>query len=72
MLQSLLNAWKLPDLRSRLLFTAFVIALYRFGSYVPVPGVDLSAIQDLIEGGALKGKSAGDYFRFLTCFCRLL
>ena len=42
MLQSLLNAWKLPDLRKRLLFTAGMIAIYRFGSFVPVPGVDLN------------------------------
>ncbi|GAB4243160.1 MAG: preprotein translocase subunit SecY [Thermoleophilia bacterium] len=50
MLQSLLNAWKLPDLRKRLLFTAFIIALYRFGSYVPVPGVDLRALEELFAG----------------------
>jgi len=55
MLQSLLNAWKLPDLRTRLLFTAFIIALYRFGSFVPVPGVDLGAISDLIQGGGVFG-----------------
>ena len=47
MLQSLLNAWRLPDLRKRLLFTAFIIAIYRLGCFIPVPGVDLEAIQDL-------------------------
>ncbi|MHB8870154.1 MAG: preprotein translocase subunit SecY [Thermoleophilia bacterium] len=60
MFQSLLNAWKLPDLRKRLLFTAFIIALYRFGSFVPVPGVDLQAIEDLIAGGGV--------FAFLDLF----
>ena len=44
MLQSLLNAWRLPDLRKKLLFTAFSIAVYRLGCYIPVPGVSVSAI----------------------------
>ena len=51
MFQSLLNAWRLPDLRKRLLFTAMIIALYRLGSYIPVPGIDLTAIKDLFAGG---------------------
>ncbi|MCZ7663380.1 MAG: preprotein translocase subunit SecY [Thermoleophilia bacterium] len=60
MLQSLLNAWRLPDLRKRLLFTAFIIAMYRFGSFVPVPGIDLQAIKDLVAGGGV--------FAFLDLF----
>jgi preprotein translocase subunit SecY len=51
MFQSLLNAWRLPDLRKRLLFTAMIIALYRLGSFIPVPGIDLTAIKDLFAGG---------------------
>jgi preprotein translocase subunit SecY len=60
MFQSLLNAWKLPDLRKRLLFTAFIIAIYRFGSFIPVPGIDLGAIKSLMTGGGL--------FSFLNLF----
>lgn len=55
MWQSLVNAWMLPDLRKRLLFTAFIIAIYRFGSFVPVPGIDLEVIQNLTEGGGVFG-----------------
>ena len=55
MLQSLLNAWKLPDLRKRLLFTAGMIAIYRFGSFVPVPGVDLAAVKELTQGAGVFG-----------------
>ncbi|OFW63779.1 MAG: preprotein translocase subunit SecY, partial [Actinobacteria bacterium RBG_13_63_9] len=50
MWQSLTNAWKLPDLRKKLLFTAMIIAIYRLGCYVPVPGVDPGAL-DLSGGG---------------------
>ncbi|HTX69554.1 MAG TPA: preprotein translocase subunit SecY [Thermoleophilia bacterium] len=50
--QSLANAWKIPDLRTKLLFTAAMLAIYRFGAYVPVPGVDLAALQKFFESGA--------------------
>ena len=39
MLGSLANAWKIPELRQRLLFTAALLALYRLGAFVPLPGV---------------------------------
>ena len=42
MWQSLVNAVKLPELRKKLLFTAFIIALYRLGCYIPAPGVTSS------------------------------
>jgi preprotein translocase subunit SecY len=44
MFQSLLNAWKLPDLRKKLLFTALILAIYRLGCYLPVPGIDVKAL----------------------------
>ena len=64
MWQSLVNAWKLPELRKKLLFTALIIALYRLGCWIPVPGVDPSAVQlggggvfdfmNLFSGGGLQ------------------
>jgi len=50
--QSLANAWKLPDLRKKLLFTAGMLAIYRFGAYVPVPGVDVKALEAFFKSGA--------------------
>jgi preprotein translocase subunit SecY len=50
--QSLVNAWKIPELRTKLLFTAGILAVYRFGCYVPVPGVDAQKVQDFINSGA--------------------
>ncbi|MFA4964098.1 MAG: preprotein translocase subunit SecY [Thermoleophilia bacterium] len=49
--QSLVNAWKIPDLRTKVLFTAAMVAIYRIGSHVPVPGVDLDALQQFFEQG---------------------
>jgi preprotein translocase subunit SecY len=50
-LKAFLNAFRLPDLRNKILFTLFIIAVYRFGSYVPVPVVDFGPIRDAIEAG---------------------
>ena len=41
MLQAVMNAFRLPDLRRRILFTVAILALYRFLAFIPVPGVDL-------------------------------
>ncbi|HEX7247405.1 MAG TPA: preprotein translocase subunit SecY [Actinomycetota bacterium] len=51
MLKAFLNAFRLPDLRNKILFTLFIIAVYRFGSYVPVPVVDFARIRDALEQG---------------------
>jgi len=50
--QSLANSWKIPELRKKLLFTAAMIAIYRFGAHVPVPGVDVKALQSFFNSGA--------------------
>src|SRR6478609_1890957 len=49
----LANVWRVPELRRRLLFTAGVLAVYRFGSFVPAPGVDQQALGKLVGGGVL-------------------
>ncbi len=48
MLQDFLNAWRVPDLRRKLLFTAGILALYRLGSYIPAPGVDSAKLADAL------------------------
>ena len=46
----LANAWRVPELRRRVLFTAAILAVYRFGSWVPAPGVDSQTIEDYFSG----------------------
>ena len=46
----LANAWRVPELRRRVLFTAFILALYRLGSWIPTPGVDPQTIEDYFAG----------------------
>jgi len=57
-LSSLMNMFRVADLRNKILFTLLMIAIYRFGSFIPVPGIDLDAVQSLRdtaeeEGGIL-------------------
>ena len=40
MLQTLKNAWRVPELRNKLLFTLLIILIYRLGASIPVPFVD--------------------------------
>ncbi len=49
MLSNLLNMFKVPDLRKKILFVLFIVALYRLGAYIPVPGVDFGEIKKLNE-----------------------
>src|SRR6516225_271338 len=50
MLSWLANAWRVPELRRRLLFTAAILAVYRFGSWLPAPGVDSAQIENFFNG----------------------
>jgi preprotein translocase subunit SecY len=46
MLSAFRNAFKIPDLRKKILFTLAIIAVYRLGAHVPVPGVDFNKVQE--------------------------
>ncbi len=63
MLRAFVNAFKVPDLRKKILFTLFIIALYRFGSHVPVPIVDIKKLQN-----ALQQQGQGGFLNFIDLF----
>ena len=64
MFRWLRDAWVVPELRRRVLFTALILALYRFGSWIPAPGVDSAKIQSYFNGG---GRASG-IFGLLNTF----
>jgi preprotein translocase subunit SecY len=73
MLGSLANAWKVPELRTRLMFTAALIALYRLGAFVPLPGISREALATGIQTGnnaitGLFGVFTGGAFNNLSVF----
>lgn len=48
MFQTIKNAWKIPDLRKKILFTLLMIVVFRFGSFIPVPFLSPEIISSLI------------------------
>lgn len=55
MLQTLKNAWKLPDLRKRILFTVFIVFIFRLGNFIVVPNINADALKDLANSQTLVG-----------------
>ena len=49
MLQTLRNAWKIPELRKKLIFTLFILLIYRVGNVIPVPYIDTAALASYFE-----------------------
>ena len=47
MFKTIANAWKVPDLRKKMLFAIFILVIFRIGSKIPVPFLDVEALQTL-------------------------
>jgi preprotein translocase subunit SecY len=63
MLRTIANAFSVADIRKKLAFTAAMLLLYRLGSYIPAPGVDLNAVKELQSNFA-----GGGILSFLNTF----
>lgn len=69
MLKTIRDAWKIDDLRKKMLFTLFVILLYRLGDAIPVPYVNLDALSNYFEQvnstvlGLINTMSGGSFSR---------
>jgi preprotein translocase subunit SecY len=61
-LEAFANIFRVPDLRKRLMFTLGLLAVYRLGSFVPTPGINISAWEQLWSG------AAGSLFGFFDMF----
>ncbi len=62
MLRAFINAFKIPDLRKKILFTLFIIAVYRLGSFLPLPNVDVEVL------AGQTGNQQGGFFSFINLF----
>jgi preprotein translocase subunit SecY len=61
-LHSLIQVWKIPDLRKRILFTLGMLVLYRLGGLVPIPGIDSNALRSFFSN------SSNDLFNMYNMF----
>lgn len=55
MLSAIWNAFRVPELRKKIIFTLAIIGIYRVGSHIPVPGIDVAAIEQIIANNATLG-----------------
>jgi preprotein translocase subunit SecY len=62
-LRAFVNSFKVPDLRNKILFTLLIIAVYRLGSHVPVPVVDINILQDAVDA-----QGTGGFLSFIDLF----
>ena len=49
MLQTLRNAWKIPELRKKIIFTLFILLIYRVGNVIPVPFIDVATLANYYD-----------------------
>lgn len=73
MLSTLRNAWKIPDLKKRIMFTLLMLLIYRLGSSIPVPGMNPAIIEQMFAGQAggmldFLNLMAGGAFKDFTIF----
>ena len=68
MLQAFLNIFRVPDLRNKVLFTLGMLAVYRIGFWIPLPGVDQSQLQDFMMRQVEEGGAAGRMAQFVAIF----
>jgi len=66
MWKALKNAFKIPELRDRILFTFFALAIFRLGIYIPIPGVNIEAWSSYFSG--LQTGAAGGFVGFFDVF----
>ncbi len=62
MLKQLLNIFKIPELRKRILFTLGALAIFRAGTHIPIPGIDVGMLENMFQGGG------GNILQYLNMF----
>src|SRR5215204_3724984 len=68
MLKTFINIFRVPELRNKVLFTLMMLAIYRIGYHVPIPGVNQQALADLAENQAKGGSAAGRLASYVSLF----
>ena len=73
MIETVRNAWRIPELRKKILFTIFILLIFRLGSAVPVPFIDSEALGDYLAANSntilgLMGAMSGTAFSYATVF----
>jgi len=68
MFTTLINVFRIPELRNKVLFTLFMLAIYRIGYHVPIPGVDQAAFAQLAANQSQDESAAGRLANYVSLF----
>ena len=68
MLKTFFNIFKVPELRNKVLFTLMMLAIYRVGYWVPIPGVDQKHFEDLTKSQNKDNGAAGRIANYVSLF----
>jgi preprotein translocase subunit SecY len=68
MLQALINVFKIAELRNKILFTLAMLAVYRVGHWIPLPGVDQALLKRAFENAAQEDSAAARAANFVAIF----
>ncbi len=68
MIQALINIFRIPDLRNRVLFTLGIIFVYRIGFWIPLPGVDQQALVEAAQKAAEDSSGFGRFMQYASIF----
>ena len=73
MIETVRNAWKVPELRKKIMFTIFALLIFRLGSAVPVPYIDSTTLETYLaaQSGTILGlmnAMSGSAFSMATVF----
>ena len=66
MFKTVSNAWKIPDLRKKIIFTLLVILVFRIGSVIPVPFLDIAALNNIMDSYGVNGNNFLAYQNMLS------
>ena len=61
MFKTLRNAWAIPELRKKILFTLLIIIIFRIGSVIPVPFIDVEALK-----ATMTGQNVNEFFSYIS------
>src|SRR5215204_3935633 len=68
MFKTFVNIFRVPELRNKVLFTLMMLAIYRIGYHVPIPGVNQAGLAELAEQQAKGGTAAGRLASYVSLF----
>jgi preprotein translocase subunit SecY len=66
--KTLANVFRIEELRNKILFTLAMLAVYRIGFWIPVPGVDQTALTEFFQAQAAAGGAAGKVMQYVAIF----